>query len=58
MPSKLMYCMYGTVGARSCDDYEISLWSGNTELKLGIMSDNFNPVKSFHAFSMLTNKCT
>ena len=53
-----MYCMYGTAGARSCDDYEISLWSGNTELKLGIMSDNFNPVKSFHAFIMLTNRCT
>jgi len=50
--------MYGTVDARSCDDYEISLWSGNSELKLGIMSDNFNPVKSLHAFRMLTDKCT
>lgn len=53
-----MYYMFGTDGARSCDDYEISLWSGNSELKLGIMSDNFNPVKSVHTFSVLTNKCT
>jgi hypothetical protein len=50
--------MCGTVDARSCDDYEISLWSGNSELKLGIMSDNFNPFRSLHAPSMLTNKCT
>jgi hypothetical protein len=57
-PSELMYYMYGTVDARSCDDCEISLWSGNSELELGIMSDNFNPVKSLDAFSMLTDKCT
>jgi hypothetical protein len=50
--------MYGTVDARSCDGYEISLWNGNSELKLGIMSHNFNPVKSLQAFNMLTNKCT
>ena len=47
--------MFGTDGARSC---EISLWSGNYDLKLGIMSDNFNPVKSVRGFNMLTNKCT